>query len=325
MTGSGDGARPDSYTEPDDGVVDTSDLPADAAPGADEAGAPPASGAEAAPDPEAAERPEPAEEATPATSEEPDTSGAEPGRKSAPAPVNGTEDGADTTTEADDDSPETREGQEPEADVETSDESDGAGPGAASTLPKANPVASGSGQETDPATGSEAGDSPAAGMGTGVRRGVAALAVFAVLLLGTTVWAAVLWFGDQASEHREAAALETARTAGAVLTSIDQATAEQDIQKVVDVSTGQFGDLFRSNTQAYVGVVREGAVSSTGKVEEAGLQSVDGDTAKALVAVSSTVKNKAVPEGEPRYYRMLIGMEHQDDGRWLVSQVEFVP
>lgn len=182
--------------------------------------------------------------------------------------------------------------------------------------PSARPVAT-----VDEHTGS-AGDPPPAGRR---RRLVTVLTVLVVLLLGTTSWAAVTWLGDRAETERTTAALDAARNAGAVLTTIDQATAEQDIQAVVDASTGEFGDLFRSNTEAYVGVVRDGEVSSTGKVEEAGLQSIEGDTAKALVAVSSTVKNKAVPEGEPRYYRMLIQLQHQDDGRWLVSQVEFVP
>ncbi|MFR9806827.1 hypothetical protein ACL02T_31720 [Pseudonocardia sp. RS010] len=166
---------------------------------------------------------------------------------------------------------------------------------------------------------------PRRGIGRGRRRLLVALAAAAVLLLGATVWAGALFLGDRATDQRKAAVLDTARTVGATLTTISHDTAKQDIQRVVDASTGDFGDLFRSNTQAYVGVIKDGAVTSTGKVDEAGIQSLDGDTAKTLVAVSSTVKNKTVPDGEQRYYRMMIEMKHQDDGRWLVSNVEFVP
>lgn len=307
VTGSGDGSRSDSHTEPDDGVVDTSDLPADAADGPDDrVGEDRVSGQDTAP--------EPATGVPDASDDAADPSAADP---------SAADSAADTTTDTDDSTGESGR-DELDAGESASEEPDEVPAAADVALPVAAPVVSGTDADTD--TDPEAGDPAAAGrLGKWARRGVVLLAVLAVVLLGTTVWAAIVFLGDRSLADREASALETARTAGAVLTTIDQATAEQDIQKVVDVSTGQFGDLFRSNTQAYVGVVQEGAVSSTGKVEEAGLQSVDGDTAKALVAVSSTVKNKAVPDGEPRYYRMLIGMQHQDDGRWLVSQVEFVP
>jgi Mce-associated membrane protein len=63
---------------------------------------------------------------------------------------------------------------------------------------------------------------------------------------------------------------------------------------------------------------------TTGEVAEAGVEKYDGNTASAVVAVKTTVKNKTVPNGEQRFYRLVEQME-KHDGRWLVSRVEFVP
>jgi Mce-associated membrane protein len=60
-------------------------------------------------------------------------------------------------------------------------------------------------------------------------------------------------------------------------------------------------------------------------VTEAGISDMDGDVAHVLLAVQSTVRNKAAADGESRTYRMDLQMERQDDASWLVSRVDFVP
>ena len=45
--------------------------------------------------------------------------------------------------------------------------------------------------------------------------------------------------------------------------------------------------------------------------------------ATVLTAVTSIVKNTEAPEGQQRVYRMKMTLDHTD-GRWLVSNVEFV-
>ena len=128
----------------------------------------------------------------------------------------------------------------------------------------------------------------------------------------------------QSTEAGRENALLSARTTAVNLTTIDFATAEDDVRRVLDGSTGDFGGLFTQNLDSYVGVVKEGEVVTTGEVTEAGIESYDGETASAVVAVETTVKNKTVPDGEQRFYRLVEQMEYQD-GRWLVARVEFVP
>lgn len=154
--------------------------------------------------------------------------------------------------------------------------------------------------------------------------GLIALLVAVVLLLVAAIVAAVVWANGAAAASDRENALSAARATAVNLTTIDFATAEEDVRRVLDGSTGDFGGLFTQNLDSYVGVVKEGRVVTTGEVTEAGIEKIDGDTASAVVAVKTTVKNKTVPNGEQRFYRLVEQLERQD-GRWLVSRVEFVP
>ncbi|WP_345419474.1 hypothetical protein [Pseudonocardia xishanensis] len=171
------------------------------------------------------------------------------------------------------------------------------------------------------ATDRSDGDRPQRG---GSPFGLIALLVVTMLLLAAAITAGVFWANGSAEASARENALSAARQTAVNLTSIDFGHAEEDVRRVLDGSTGDFGGLFTQNLDSYVGVVKEGEVVTAGEVTEAGIEKFDGDTASAVVAVKTTVKNKTVPQGEQRFYRLVEQLEHQD-GRWLVSRVEFVP
>ncbi|WP_051737029.1 hypothetical protein [Pseudonocardia halophobica] len=154
--------------------------------------------------------------------------------------------------------------------------------------------------------------------------GLVALLVVTVLLLAAAITAGVFWANGAAKQADRENALSAARQTAVNLTTIDFNHAEDDVRRVLDGSTGDFGGLFTQNIDSYVGVVKDGEVVTTGEVTEAGVEKYDGDTASAVVAVRTTVRNKTVPNGEQRFYRLVEQME-KHDGRWLVSRVEFVP
>jgi Mce-associated membrane protein len=154
--------------------------------------------------------------------------------------------------------------------------------------------------------------------------GMVALLVVTVLLLAAAITAGVFWANGAAEQADRENALSAARQTAVNLTTIDFNRAEEDVRRVLDGSTGDFGGLFTQNIDSYVGVVKDGEVVTTGEVAEAGVEKYDGNTASAVVAVKTTVKNKTVPNGEQRFYRLVEQME-KHDGRWLVSRVEFVP
>ena len=57
---------------------------------------------------------------------------------------------------------------------------------------------------------------------------------------------------------------------------------------------------------------------------EAGVVSIDDDSAEVMVSLNGTVTNPKVKEGAPRAYRYLMDLTRVGD-RWLVSEREVVP
>lgn len=194
-----------------------------------------------------------------------------------------------------------------------------AGAGAADPLPAAALVR---GTDEPRPTG---GAAPADGDGPVpspvVRRGV--LVAFFLALVAAVV-SGIVWNTGRAAESDRAAALEAAQNAAVMLTSINHETAEQDVRRVVEDSTGDFGGLFAQNLDSYIALVKESKVSTQGEVTGAGIDSIDASAARAILAVKANVSNQSVPNGEPRFYRMVTELEKKD-GEWLVSRVEFVP
>ncbi|MGH3914569.1 MAG: hypothetical protein ACRDTC_14365 [Pseudonocardiaceae bacterium] len=183
---------------------------------------------------------------------------------------------------------------------------------------------------TEPDTAvTSGGAEPPIAADNGLRRSRGYLAVFVGL---TTVAVLLLVLGlglgwrlintDTAESHREAA-LQTASQAADNLTSIDYRTADRDLQQVLDGSTAEFAEEFGISGPAFISVVKETQLVSRGEVTSAGVERVDEESARVLVAVKASVSNAAAPQGTPRNYRMGVELVLLD-GRWLVSKVEFL-
>ncbi|WP_236787799.1 hypothetical protein [Amycolatopsis sp. GM8] len=129
---------------------------------------------------------------------------------------------------------------------------------------------------------------------------------------------------DKQRNDDRAAALDAGRQVAINLATINYATGKQDIQRILSTGTGDFANQFQANVDSYLDLVNQAQVVSTGKVAESGITSLDGNDAKVLVAITSSVKNKDDKAGEDRWYRMSIELQRQGDGRWLASRVEFV-
>jgi Mce-associated membrane protein len=129
---------------------------------------------------------------------------------------------------------------------------------------------------------------------------------------------------DNAAASRDQQILQDARQMVVNLTTLKQATAQQDIARLLQGATGQFRQQFGDASGSFQTVLHQAQVDSTGQVKEAAIESSDDQKASVLVAASATVKNTEAPQGQSRVYRMRVSMEHSGDS-WLVSNVEFVP
>ena len=154
----------------------------------------------------------------------------------------------------------------------------------------------------------------------GLIAGLLAISVLSVL---------VGWLGFRYSQlHHEqqdrGLFLKVGRQAALNLTTINYTHVDADVQRILDSSSGPFYDDFRDRSQPFIQVVKQVQSTTEGSITEAGLESMHGDTAEVLVAVSVKTTNAGVAEQEPRAWRMRIEVHKVGDGA-KVFNVQFVP
>ncbi len=149
--------------------------------------------------------------------------------------------------------------------------------------------------------------------------GLVAVAVFGGLsgLLGYRLY--------QARQHEQFGRemVDIAKQGATNLTSIDYQHADADVQRILDAASGPFYDDFKARSGPFIDVVKKVKSTSVGTVSEAGLESLNGQEGRVLVAVTVKTTNAGTQQEQPRYWRMRLTVtKHGDEAK--VSQVEFV-
>jgi Mce-associated membrane protein len=130
---------------------------------------------------------------------------------------------------------------------------------------------------------------------------------------------------DQAAEQqRSAEYAAAARQSVVTLMSLDFNKAKEDVQRIVDNSTGQFRDDFKNQADDFIKVAQDSKVITEVTVNTAAVESMTNDTAVVLVSASSRVTNAAGAKQEPRSWRLSVNLQ-RDGGQIKMSKVEFVP
>jgi serine/threonine protein kinase, bacterial len=106
------------------------------------------------------------------------------------------------------------------------------------------------------------------------------------------------------------------------LTSVSSQSADSDIQRILDGSTGAFHDDFASKRSDFRQTVVNSNVTTQGTINAAALDSINGTTAHVLVAATSKVTNNAGASQDPRHYRLDVQVEKLGD-TYKVSKVGF--
>jgi Mce-associated membrane protein len=151
----------------------------------------------------------------------------------------------------------------------------------------------------------------------------------AVILLICAFTAAsgyMMWHRHETTEHNQRVAnfVAGARQGVVNMTSLDFSKAKEDVQRVIDSSTGQFRDDFQQRAKDFTTVVEQSKVVTQGTVNAAALQSIDGNSALVLVAATSRITNAAGAQNEPRNWRLKVTVT-DDGGQYKMSKLEFVP
>jgi Mce-associated membrane protein len=153
----------------------------------------------------------------------------------------------------------------------------------------------------------------------------AALVVVAsVALLGIS---AVMYQAHRnADAQRELSAEFTAaaRQGAVTLMSMNFNTAKDDVQRIIDNTTGDFHKNFQEQAKDFVTVAQSAKVVIQATVTGVGIQKMTKDTATALVTVTTRVSNMASDKQDPRAWRLSVELA-RDGGQIKMAKVEFVP
>ncbi|PRC45052.1 hypothetical protein C6A85_97110 [Mycobacterium sp. ITM-2017-0098] len=125
-------------------------------------------------------------------------------------------------------------------------------------------------------------------------------------------------------QQQQAEYSAAARQSVVTLMSLDFNKAEEDVQRIIDNSTGQFKTDFESQAADFVKVAQDSKVITEVSVNSTAVESMSDQKAEVLVAASSRVTNTAGAQQEPRTWRLSVSLEREGD-QIKMAKVEFVP
>jgi Mce-associated membrane protein len=141
--------------------------------------------------------------------------------------------------------------------------------------------------------------------------------------LGITGYA--VWYHHKATGERQRAAefAAAAQQSVILLMSIDANKARDDLQRVIDNSTGQFKTSMLVNGNDLVEQVEHSKVSTKVAVKAVAVESMTGDSAVVLVTAKTEATDPDKTKLPPRPWRVVMSLQ-KDDGQIKMSQVEYV-
>ncbi len=129
---------------------------------------------------------------------------------------------------------------------------------------------------------------------------------------------------DNAERTQRAANFVAGAKQGVInMTSLDFNRAKEDVQRVIDSSTGEFRDDFAQRAKDFTAVVEQSKVVTQGTVNAAALESMNEHSAAVLVSATSKISNAAGAKEEPRVFRLRVTVT-EDGGQYKMSKVDFV-
>ncbi|KUH96938.1 hypothetical protein AU189_09345 [Mycolicibacterium acapulense] len=155
---------------------------------------------------------------------------------------------------------------------------------------------------------------------------VAAVVAVVLILAFGAASAYMVWQHRLAQEEQQRTAEFTAAARQSVVTlmSLDFNRAQEDVQRIIDNSTGQFRDDFEAQAEDFTQVAKDSKVVTEVTVNTAALTSMTDTNATALVSATSRVTNSAGANQEPRSWRLKVDLVREGD-QIKMSKVEFVP
>lgn len=153
-----------------------------------------------------------------------------------------------------------------------------------------------------------------------------AAATLAVLTIGGLIAADVVMLAHHNSvalRQRQSAEYAAAARQGVVtLMSLNYETVDDNVQAILDNSTGEFKKDFEDHAGDFTKVARQSKTITTVDTAVAGVESMSDNDAVVLVAANTKVTNTAGAKEEPRSWRLTVHLAHEGD-RIKMSKVDF--
>lgn len=146
-------------------------------------------------------------------------------------------------------------------------------------------------------------------------------AVLILALASTTGWFGYKYAQERHLDDLRASALTSAKQYTVDLATYDYHNVDANPRKVLSESTPQFGDKYKDVAAKLADLLRNGQGTSTGKVDYAGVTSVDDHRAVVVVFLDQQIKNVVAPQGRTDASRMVVTLV-RDGGRWLLDGAE---
>ncbi|MDV7085207.1 hypothetical protein GXW84_14030 [Rhodococcus sp. IEGM 248] len=156
-----------------------------------------------------------------------------------------------------------------------------------------------------------------------VTASVVVLAVLALAFLAVSGYFGYTHRQAEQEAQQRSEILDAARQGVVNLTTMDFERADEDVQKVLDGSAGEFRDEFEARSADLIAVMQEAKVKSQGEVRQAAIEAQNGESADVLVAVAQKVSNAGGAAEEPRGQRMRVTMQ-LEDGTYKIVKAGFV-
>jgi Mce-associated membrane protein len=128
----------------------------------------------------------------------------------------------------------------------------------------------------------------------------------------------------QAEQQRAAEFAAAARQGVVTLMSLNFKTAKDDVQRIIDNSTGDFKNDFESSAGDFTKVAEQSKVTTEATVNATGVKSMTDNSAQVIVAATSRITNAAGAKQDPRTWRLVVDVVRDGD-RIKMSKVEFAP
>ncbi len=166
---------------------------------------------------------------------------------------------------------------------------------------------------------------PTGGGGRALRWAAAAIAMLSAgALVALSVLMVIHHRGVQAEQRQAEEYAAAAKQSVVTLMSLDFTSVDDDVQRIIDNSTGDFRKQFEGQAKDFATVAKDSKVITEATATAAAVESMTENDAVVLVTATSKVTNTSGAEQEPRTWRLTVNLT-RDGEQIKMSRVEFAP